>query len=105
MAKRWDEKQGKEVINMEKWLECTISPGQFMGEFAVQGKMFDATEFSLFAPREDLQFSEDPALDKPVRGSIRVSISDQEDDLLLVSLPRPAFENGRLITVKKDQVK
>ncbi len=90
---------------MEKWLECTISPGQFTGEFAVQGKMFDATEFSLFAPEEDLDFNGKPSWDKPVRGSIRVSISGQEDDLLLVNLPRPAFENGRVITVRKDQVR
>ena len=93
------------MINMEMWLECTISPGQFTGEFAVQGKMFDATEFSLFAPKADLDFNGEPSWDKPVRGSIRVTITDQEDDLLLVNLPRPAFENGRVITVRKDQVK
>jgi hypothetical protein len=90
---------------MEKWLKCTISPGQFTGEFAVQGKMFDATEFSLFAPKADLKFSGEPSWDKPVRGSIRITITDQEDDLLLVNLPRPAFENGRVITVRKDQVR
>ena len=90
---------------MEKWLKCTISPGQFTGEFAVQGKMFDATEFSLFAPGEDLQFSENPASDKHVEGYIRVLSGDSKDDLLLVRLPRPTFENGRVITVKMDQIK
>ncbi|MBA7484314.1 hypothetical protein ES707_19839 [subsurface metagenome] len=90
---------------MEKWLECTISPGQFTGEFAVQGKMFDATEFSLFAPKEDLQFDSQPSWDKPVHGSIRVTVSAQEEDLLLINLPRPTFENGQVITVKKNQVK
>jgi len=90
---------------MEKWLECKISPGQFTGEFAVQGEMFDATEFSLFAPKEDLKFDGQPSWDKPVRGSIRVTVSAQEEDLLLINLPRPTFENGQVITVKNDQVK
>lgn len=90
---------------MEKWLECTISPGQFTGEFAVQGRMFDSTEFSLFAPEKDLRFSENPSPDKPVQGFIRVVTGLSKDDLLLVSLPRPTFENGRTITVKIDQVK
>lgn len=90
---------------MEKWLECTISPGQFSGEFAVKGKMFDDTEFSLFAPKEDLNFVGNPSWDNPIQGSIRVTISEQEDDLLLVNLPRPTFENGQAITVKENQIK
>jgi hypothetical protein len=90
---------------MEKWLECTISPGQFTGEFAVQGEMFDSTEFSLFASKEDLKFSEEPSRDKPVKGFIRVIEGIREKDLLLVNLPRPTFENGRTITVKANQLK
>ncbi len=90
---------------MEKWLDCTISPGQFTGEFAVKGKMFDATEFSLFAPKEDLKFSGKPSWDKPVKGFIRVIPGSSEGDLLMVSLPRPTFENGRVITVKMEQVR
>ncbi|MHC4394119.1 MAG: hypothetical protein ACYS1A_00555 [Planctomycetota bacterium] len=95
----------REGSSMTKWLYCTISPGQFTGEFAVQGKMFDSTEFSLFAPRESLQFSDEPSWDKPVQGLIRVVIGDVKGDLLLVSLPRPTFENGQTITVNKTQVK
>ena len=58
--------------NMEKWLECTVSVGQFTGEFAVQGKMFDSTVFSMFAPEEDLQFSkEKPTGNEHVEGTIR----------------------------------
>jgi hypothetical protein len=90
---------------MEKWLECKISIGQFTGEFAVRGKMFDATEFSLFACKEDLRFSKEPTKDKPVDGFIRVIPSGRKDDLLLVNLPRPTFENGRAVTVKVSQVK
>jgi len=91
---------------MGNWLECIISPGQFTGEFAVQGKMFDSTDFSLFAPKEDLQFSEKvPARGKHVKGAIRVVPLDQKDDLMLVALPRPTFENGRAITVKTSQIR
>jgi len=90
---------------MENWLDCTISPGQFTGEFAVQGEMFDNTVFSLFAPEEDLQFSEEPTWDKPVKGLIRIVLGPQKDDLVLVALPRPSFENGQEITVKRSQVK
>ena len=90
---------------MEGWLDCTISQGQFTGEFAVRGEMFDSTVFSLFAPREDLQLSEEPTGDKHVKGSIRVIPLDEKDELMLIALPRPTFENGRTITVKKNQVK
>ena len=90
---------------MEKWLDCTISPGQFTGEFAVQGKMFDATEFSLFAPKEDLKFTGEPSWGKPVRGFIRVIPGPRKDNLLLVTLPQATFENGRTITVKADQIR
>jgi len=89
---------------MEKWLECEISPGQFTGEFAVRGKMFDDTEFSLFAPEADLQFDEEPSENKSVNARIRVFTTDQKDDLLLITLPRPTFENGRSVTVKSNQV-
>ena len=90
---------------MEKWLYCTISPGQFTGEYAVQGKLFDNTGFSLFAPKEDLQISEEPTWDKPVEGRIRVMPGAQKGNLLLVTLPQPTFENGQTITVKADSVK
>ena len=90
---------------MEEWLECTITPGQYSGEYAIQGEMFDNTGFSLFAPKEDLRFPEEPTANKPVQGLIRIVPGAQKDDLLLVSLPRPTFENGRTITVKKEQLR
>lgn len=90
---------------MEKWLECTISPGQFTGEYAVQGKLFDNTGFSLFAEKEDLKFKEEPTEDKPVVGWIRIVLGPPKDNLLLVRLPQPTFENSQTITVKTNQVK
>jgi hypothetical protein len=90
---------------MEKWLECTITLGQFSGEYAVQGEMFDATDFSLFAPKKDLIFHEEPATGKPVKGLIRIVPGAQKEDLVMVSLPRPTFENGRTITINKNQIR
>jgi len=90
---------------MEKWLDCTISPGQFTGEFAVQGKLFDNTTFFLFVEEGDVKFQEKPTPDKPVKGWVRVVPATQKGELLLVTLPQPTFENGQTITVKADQVR
>ena len=90
---------------MEKWLDCTISMGQFTGEFAVQGRMFNDSEFSLFAQKDELLFDKEPTPKKSIRGKIRVVTLDEKEDLLLVALPRPTLENGRAITVKAEDVR
>ena len=90
---------------MEQWLDCQISPGQFSGEFAVQGLMFDETAFSLFAPEDCLFFEAAPSTDAPVKGRIRVVVIDKRDNLCMINLPRPTFENGRAVTVKEDQLR
>lgn len=90
---------------MEKWLDCTISSGQFTGEYAVQGKLFDETGFSLFAEENDLKFDERPTENRSVKGCIRIMVGRQEDNLVLVTLPQPSFENGQTITVKTSQVR
>jgi hypothetical protein len=91
---------------MVMWLNCKISPGQFTGEYAVRGKMFNAKEFSLFAPKKDLQFNEE-TFEKggSVEGSICVIKLQEKGDLVLVELPQPTFENGQTITVNASQVK
>jgi len=88
---------------MGNWLDCTISPGQFTGEYAVQGKLFDGTGFSLFAEKSDIKFDREPTRDKPVEGQIRIVHLDEKDDLLLVALPKPTFENGQTVTIKRSQ--
>jgi hypothetical protein len=90
---------------MKTWLKCTIFPGQFTGEYAVQGKLFDGTGFSLFAEKEDLKFSGEPTFDKPIEGWISIELGPKKDDLLLVTLPQATFENGQTITVKTSQVR
>lgn len=90
---------------MERLLSCKITPGQFSGEFAVQGKLFDDTEFSLFALEEDLDFQGPPPAGGSTDGWIRVAPLTQDGDLLLVALPQPTLENGQAITVKTTQLK
>lgn len=90
---------------MNHWLKCTIFPGQFTGEYSVQGKLFDNTGFSLFAEKEYLQFSEEPTSDKPIDGWIRVELGPQKGNLFLVTLPKPTFENGQTLTVKTNQIR
>ena len=90
---------------MTGWLHCTISPGQFSGEYAIRSSMFDGTEFSLFASKEDLKYIKEPTDIKSVEGSIRIIPLQEQDDLIMVRLPRPTFENGQSVTVKKEQVR
>ena len=89
---------------MKTRLLCRVSKGQFSGEVAVQGKLFNSEEFSLFAPIEFVEYSSELTEHSYVDGSISVDVLDNKDDLVLVSLPQPAFENGQTITVKKEQL-
>jgi len=91
---------------MAKRLNCTISMGQFQGEYAVQGRLFDNSIFSLFAEKADLVFeSNEPSENKCVSGWIRVESLQVDKGLLLVALPRPTLENGQAITVKAEDIK
>jgi len=87
-----------------KWLNCKISEGQFTDEFAVQGKTFNSLKFSLFASKDCIKCKVPPKPGKVVEGSICVKILDKKDDLVLVELPQPTFENGQAITVKAEQI-
>lgn len=89
---------------MEKWLSCSISPGLFDGEFAVKGELADGSGFSLFAEEDDLKYEGVPTSKQSVAARIHVETGLEEDNLLLVTLPRPTFENGQTITVRIDQL-
>ncbi len=84
--------------------QCEISPGQFTGEYAVSGVMFDGEGFSLFATQSDLRCSEFPENDQPVPGLIQVEILDEAEGLMLIRLPQRALENGDTLTVRADRV-
>lgn len=87
------------------WLKCQVLPGQFSGEYAIRGKLFNDRDFSLFAETSDVKFTDEPSMDKFVDGWLKVTAGSQQNDLLLIVLPQPSFENGQTITVRKDQVR
>lgn len=89
---------------MSQWLDCVVSQGQFTGEYAVKAALHDGTEFSLFASEDDVSFHGPPSEDEHVAGRIRVELLSQKENLLLISLPQPTFENGKTVTVGNKQV-
>ena len=87
------------------WLKCQIMPGQYSGECAVRGRLFNNNEFSLFADRSDIDFKGKLSPDTPIDGWLKVTPGPKKGDLLVVNLPQPAFENGKNIIVKMEQVR
>jgi len=90
---------------MQRWVDCTISVGQFSDEYGVTGRLFNGKPFSLFAPKNYITFEKPPEKGRPVEGKIRAEVVDEKDDLVLVVLPQQTFENGRVVTVKAEQVR
>lgn len=87
------------------WLKCKVMSGQYSGECAIKGQLFNNNEFSLFADKRDVDFKGELSVDKSIDGWIKVEPGPKKGDLLLVSLPQPAFENGRNIIVRTEQVR
>src|SRR5258708_7504254 len=85
---------------MDNWLQCKLSPGQFEGEFGVDGEQHDGSAFSLFAPKASIKFDEEPTTEKASSGWVKVQVLQQREDLLLVRLPRETFQSGYFVTVK-----
>lgn len=90
---------------MEKLLLCKVSPGQFSNEYAVEGTLSNGSGFSMFTHADSLTLNEKPTRDKPVEGWMKIDILEEKGDIVLVSLPQTTLENGRFITVKKEQTK
>ena len=90
---------------MSNWLKCKASPGQFSGELAVRAQAFDGTEFSLFAPEEYVDFSEQHEEEGSVDAWLRVDMIESQDELNLVRLPRQPLENGQFVTVRASQLR
>ena len=85
-------------------LTCTVSHGQFSGEYAVSIEVFDGTRVSLFAGESDVELDSPLTGDDSVAGRIQVEILQQSGDLLLVRLPQPTLESGQTITVKSEAI-
>ncbi len=89
----------------ETWLRCLVSPGMFDHELGVQGKQFDSSAYSLFAPREAVDHGDRQLTSGwTVAGFVRVKPVDRRGDLVLVELPGQTFQNGAFITVTADEL-
>jgi hypothetical protein len=87
------------------WLKCKVMPGQYSGECAIRGQLFNNKEFSLFAEKRHVNFKGELSLKKSIDGWLQVEGGLKEGNLVVVNLPQPAFENGRNIIVKTEQTK
>lgn len=89
----------------ETWLRCVITPGQFTGEYAVEGETSSSEGFSLFADESDLDCREFPTGSDRVPAWLRVDEIDRRGSLALVKLPRHTMENGDTVTVNVKEMK
>jgi hypothetical protein len=89
---------------MDTQLRCTLSQGQFSSELAVVVRSASGREFSLFAQKSDLSYSEPPTEGQSVDGWIKVEVIETNRNLCLVRLPQTTLENGQYITVACDQL-
>lgn len=90
----------KEPRMKSYWLKCTISPGQFSGEFVVEAKDFQGHGFSLFVPDSVVEYDDE----RGGRGWMQVDVMGTEGDLALVRLPRAPLENGPTVTVRTSEL-
>jgi hypothetical protein len=94
-----------EIMTDQAWLRCTISPGQFSGEYAVKGEMYNGEGFSLFASEEDLECRQFPSGSERTSAWIMVQVIEQDKGLALVGLPAQTLENGQTVTVSASSLK
>jgi hypothetical protein len=90
---------------VEYQIRCKIFPGQFSGEFAVEGAQWNGENFSLFAPAKSVVADEAPTRDRAVDGWLKVGLWEIAGDRAVVQLPRESFESGRFVTVALSQFK
>lgn len=89
----------------EYQIRCKVFPGQFSGEYAVEGVQANGEKFSLFAPEKFVEAEESPTRDRAVEGWLKVSIWQQAGERFIVRLPRESFESGRFVTVSVSSFK
>jgi hypothetical protein len=90
---------------MENFLRCTLSPGQFTGEYAVSGKQSNQEGFSLFVSQDLVEFDNAFPDAYPVEGWLRVKIAERSGTDVLVCLPTRSLEGGQYVRVKSDQLR
>ena len=91
-----------EEREMDWWMRCTVSPGQFSSEYAVSAKSSGGGEFSLFAPKEFVRL--DPHAEGA--GWLQVDVWDRRGNDVLVKLPAPVLATGgQFVTVPSSEIR
>ena len=54
------------------WLKCKVMLGQYSGECAIKGNLYNNKEFSLFAEKKDVNYEGKLSVDKPIDGWVKV---------------------------------
>lgn len=83
----------------DSWLRCTITPGQFSCEYAVEAVSHSGQGFSLFVCDHDLEMTGPIVSGVRTLGWMRVNILKTKKNLALVQLPQSTLENGDTVTV------
>jgi hypothetical protein len=86
---------------MESCLRCSVSPGQFSGEYAISASQSNGEPFSLFADEELVDID---GGNGPGEGWLRVEVMDRRGEDVLVRLPSPSLEGGQFVTVRSNQL-
>ena len=91
-------------MQLQTWLQCDVTPGQFTGEYVVTAQDFQGSIFSLFTPEKYVECDSEPIEGQSVRGWLQVRVLDKNDSLALVQLPRHPLENGQTVTVSLEKL-
>ncbi|MDB5339923.1 MAG: hypothetical protein JWN70_5542 [Planctomycetaceae bacterium] len=89
---------------MENWLACRVGKGQMGAEYMIEGQTFDGLKFTLFAPTEFVEVSQNPTGWDLVPGRILVSRLGEENGYFWIRLPRESFEMGYVVRVGSSQL-
>jgi len=89
---------------MDANLRCKVFPGQFSSELSVEGVQADGEKFSLFAPAKYVTSDEPVTRDRSVEGWLKVSVWEDQGEMVLVRLPCESFESGLFVTILAAQL-
>jgi hypothetical protein len=95
---------GDRGYHMDASLRCRVFPGQFSSELSIEGVQADGERFSLFAPAKYVTSDEPVTRDRSVEGWLRVSVWEDQGEMVLVRLPCESFESGLFVTILARQL-
>ena len=80
-------------------LKCTVTTGQFTGEYAVSATQADGSPFSLFVDEDSVDRDNGTG-----EGWVSVDLISRKGDNALIRLPAQSLEGSQFVTVKSLQL-